>query len=257
MELGLTGKRVLITGASMGIGVAIARSFLEEGANVCIVSRGSEQLYITERSLAAKFGAERVISNKCDCTSADSLQSLQKAVTSQWDGIDIVVANVGDGRSVSDALPDDKQWKKTWDNNFESALQTSRAFLPLLKESKGCLLFVSSIAAMEAFGAPVDYSTAKTAVVALAKNMARKLAQEVRINVLAPGNVWFKNGSWDEKLKQDAPRVEKIIESTVPMNRFGTPEDIASAAIFLCSERASFMTGSVMVVDGGQTVGIF
>ncbi len=127
----------------------------------------------------------------------------------------------------------------------------------MLQESKGCLLFISSIAAMEAFGAPVDYSTAKTAVAALAKNMARKLAKEVRINVLAPGNVYFEGGSWDEKIKQEPERVKSIIESTVPMNRFGTPDEMADAAVFLCSERAAFITGSILVVDGGQTVGVF
>ena len=110
---------------------------------------------------------------------------------------------------------------------------------------------------MEAFGAPVDYSTAKSAVAALAKNMSRKLAADVRVNVIAPGNVYFEGGSWDEKIKEDPERVMQIIESTVPMNRFGTPEEIADSAVFLCSERASFITGSAMVVDGGQTVGVF
>jgi 3-oxoacyl-[acyl-carrier protein] reductase len=127
----------------------------------------------------------------------------------------------------------------------------------MLRESKGCLLFVSSITALEAFGAPVDYSTAKSAVSALAKNMARKLAKEVRVNVLAPGNVYFSDGSWDEKIKQDPERVKKILASTVPMNRFGTPEEMADAALFLCSERAEFITGATLVVDGGQTVGVF
>ena len=112
MELGLKGKRVLITGASRGIGAAIARSFLVEGANVCIISRGLKQLYVTEKSLVAEFGADRVISNECDCTNSESLQGLKDSVASQWNGLDIVVANVGDGRSVADALPDDEQWKK-------------------------------------------------------------------------------------------------------------------------------------------------
>ena len=127
----------------------------------------------------------------------------------------------------------------------------------MLEKSCGVLLFISSIAGIEAFGAPTDYSTAKTAVIALAKNMARKLAKEVRVNVLAPGNVLFPGGSWDEKIKDDPSEVEKIIESTVPMNRFGMPEEIADAAVFLCSERAGFITGSILVVDGGQTVRVF
>jgi 3-oxoacyl-[acyl-carrier protein] reductase len=257
MDLGLVNKKVLITGASRGIGAAIAERFLEEKAKTFIVSRGSPQLFTLENKLKDKYNETNIIASTCDCTDPESLTSLRKQISEKWGGLDIVIANIGDGRSVSDPLPNDEQWKKTWDNNFESALLTTRAFLPMLQESKGCLLFISSITAMEAFGAPVDYSTAKTAVAALAKNMARKLAKEVRVNVLAPGNVYFEGGSWDEKIKQNPERVKSIIESTVPMNRFGTPDEIADAAVFLCSERAKFITGSLLVVDGGQTVGVF
>ena len=166
--------------------------------------------------------------------------------------------NVGDGQSVPDALPEDEQWQKTWSSNFESALITARTFLPMLKKTKGCLLFISSITGLEAFGAPTDYSTAKSAIIAMAKNMARKLASDnVRVNVIAPGNVYFKGGSWDEKIQQDKKRVDEIIKSTVPMNRFAIPQEIADSAVFLCSDRASFITGATIVVDGGQTVGVF
>ena len=126
----------------------------------------------------------------------------------------------------------------------------------MLKETKGVLLFVSSIAAIEAFGAPTDYSTAKSAVIALAKNIARKLAPDVRVNVVAPGNVYFKGGSWDDKINKDQARVDELIKNTVPMNRFSTPEEIADSVLFLCSVRASFITGATLVVDGGQTVGV-
>ena len=257
MDLGLADKRVVVTGASRGIGAAIANGFLAEGSQVCLVSRGSKQLFETQTTLATEYGENRVIADTCDCTDEQALLALGERIHQRWSGVDIVIANIGDGRSVPDALPESAQWQKTWNNNFESALYTARTFLPMLRESKGCLLFVSSITAMEAFGAPVDYSTAKSAVSALAKNMARKLAQEVRVNVLAPGNVYFPGGSWDQKIKQDLERVEQIIESTVPMNRFGTPEEMADAVLFLCSERAKFITGSTLVVDGGQTVGVF
>ena len=127
----------------------------------------------------------------------------------------------------------------------------------MLLESQGTLLFISSIAGMEAFGAPTGYSTAITAIIALSKNMARKLAPGVRVNVIAPGNVYFKGGSWDEKIQQDKKRVDEIIKSTVPMNRFAIPQEIADSAVFLCSDRASFITGTTLVIDGGQTVGVF
>ena len=128
----------------------------------------------------------------------------------------------------------------------------------MLKKSKGTLLFISSIIGMEAFGAPTDYSTAKSVIIALAKNMTRKLASDgERVNVFAPGYEYFKGGSWDEKIQQDKKRVDKILKSTVPMNRFAIPQEIANSAVFLCSDRASFITGTTLVVDGGQTVGVF
>ena len=92
----------------------------------------------------------------------------------------------------------------------------------------------------------------------MAKNMARKLASDgIRVNVIAPGNVYFEGGSWDEKIQQDKKLVDSIVNSTVPMKRFARPQEIADSAVFLCSRRASFITGATLVVDGGQTVGVF
>jgi 3-oxoacyl-[acyl-carrier protein] reductase len=258
MNLNLNNKKVLITGASRGIGLAIAKSFLQEGAKTCLVSRGSKDLFVAEKKTQKVYGMDKSFAAKCDCTDLNSLNHLKEEVTNKWNVLDIVVVNVGDGRSVLDTLPDDKQWKKTWNSNFETVLQTARTFLPMLEKSKGCFLFISSITGLEAFGAPTDYSTAKTAIIALAKNMARKLASEnVRVNVIAPGNVYFEGGSWDKKIQQDKTFVDEIIKSTVPMKRFATPEEIADSAVFLCSDRASFITGITLVVDGGQTVGVF
>ena len=257
MDLGLENKHVLITGSSRGIGLAIAESFLQEGAKTCLISRGSDALFENEKRLQDAYGLKSVFAFKCDCTNIKSINSLKSEVEDMWGDLDIVIVNVGDGRSVPAALPDDEQWQKTWNSNFESALQTARTFLPMLEKSKGCLLFISSITGMEAFGAPTDYSTAKSAIIALAKNMARKLASDnIRVNVIAPGNVYFEGGSWDEKIQQDKKRVDEIIKLTVPMNRFAKPQEIADSAVFLCSDKASFITGATLVIDGGQTVGM-
>ena len=257
MDFKLKEKRVLITGASRGIGAAIAVEFLHEEAKTCIVSRGSKNLYKLEALLKTQFGKDNIISRECDCTKQSSLNNLSENIKNNWGGLDILVINVGDGRSVDVALPDNDDWKNTWDNNFESALNTARAFLPLLKESHGNILFISSIAGIEVIGAPVDYSTAKAAIIALAKNMAKKLAKEVRVNVIAPGNILFPGGVWDQKIQKKSKKIQEMIDATVPMQRFGVPEDVAGAAVFLCSEKASFITGSVLTIDGGQTSSIF
>lgn len=257
MDLDLLGKRVLITGASRGIGFAIAEGFLREGALVSLVARSAASLAEAAVKLSAVYGQGRVLPLIADCADEANWQEALSQLQTVWEGLDVVIANIGDGRSVSEPLPDSSRFAQTWRTNFTTAEQTVRATLPLLEANSGCLLLISSIAGLEAIGAPTDYSVAKTAMVAFSKQLARKLAPQVRVNCLAPGNVCFPGGSWDAKIQADPKRVEALINATVPMGRFGTPEEIADAVIFLCSSRARFITGACLVVDGGQTVSLF
>lgn len=257
MNLQLAEKKFLITGSSRGIGKSIAVKLLEEGASVILIARNFERLRKTAKSLADMFGAKRVLFFSVDCTNEDAMIDLRRTIETNWTGLDGIIANVGDGRSKPDAIPEREQWNEVWNTNFETALNTARVFLPMVNESAGSILFISSVAGLEAFGAPVDYSTAKTAVIALAKNMARKVAPRVRVNVIAPGNVYFPGGSWDEKLQRNRSDIEDMIKRIVPMQRLGTPEEIACAAVFLCSPLAGFITGALLKVDGGQTVSLF
>ena len=117
------------------------------------------------------------------------------------------------------------------------------------------MLFISSIAGVEAIGAPINYSTAKSALIAFSKNLSKKLAGRVRVNTIAPGNINFPGSSWEEKIKADEKKVKEIINN-VPMKRFGTPKEIANSAVFLSSDKASFITGALLIIDGGQTVSV-
>lgn len=249
---------MLVSGASRGIGLSIARNFLQEGARVAITSRNYDELETIRQNLEQKFPAKKILSGRCDFSSHNDIVGLKKRIMDEWNGLDIVVANAGSGRSVPDIIPSQQHFDSTFNQNFTVAVNVAREFMPILELSRGGILFIASIAGIEAYGAPVDYSVAKSAVLSFSKNIARKVAHKgVRVNCIAPGNIWFEGGGWDEKLKAEPERIGNLIDTTVPMKRFGKPEEIADAALFLCSERASFITGAVLCVDGGQTVSLF
>lgn len=257
MNLGLEDKRVLVTGGTGGIGLALSKAFLSEGASVAMIARHGNRLCNCAEQLSLTYDSCRILPLVADCSKINSMKSAMSELSSVWEGLDVVVANVGDGRSIPDSLPNQDHFYEIWTKNFVTAELTAEFTLPFLALSRGCLLFISSIAGLEFIGAPTDYSVAKAAVIALSKQLAKKLAPEVRVNCIAPGNIYFQGGSWDEKIKVDPERIENLIQSTVPMKRFGSPEEIADLAVFLCSDRAKFITGSCVVADGGQTVGHF
>ena len=255
MDLGLLGKNVLVAGSSQGIGLSIAQAFLEEGARVVLTSKNIHELEKVKQLLNEKYDSQNVLIFACDFTKLSDIEALKANTISSLGSLDVLIANVGSGKSLPDPIPAQEQFNMAFDLNFNTAVNSARVFHPLLKETRGNIIFIGSIAGIEAFGAPTDYSVAKSAVIAFSKNLARKIAREgVRVNCIAPGNVFFAGGTWDEKIQQNADRVAKLIENTVPMNRFGKPEEIADACLFLASQRASFITGALLCVDGGQTV---
>ena len=257
MDLKLAKVRTLIAGASQGIGYAMAEAFLKEGAYVVMLARDPGRLTKSAEQLRGIYGKDYVLAFPMDCSHATEWPNVIAGIESTWGGLDVAIANVGDGRGTQDPLPNADRFASTWRVNFTTAEETARATLPMLQANNGCLLFVSSIAGLEAIGAPTDYSVSKAALVALTKQMSRRLAPMVRVNCLAPGNVIFPGGSWDAKNQVDPTKVKAFIDAAVPMRRFGTPEEIADAAVFLCSDRARFITGACLVVDGGQTISFF
>ncbi len=149
--------------------------------------------------------------------------------------------------------PDGDKWEELWKTNFDASLILCREALKSLFDTSGSIVFISSICGVESLGAPTDYSVAKSAIIAFSKNLSRKVGPSLRVNTVAPGNIYFKGGTWDKKVKTDSTKVKNMLKNEVPLQRFGTPEEIADAVAFLCSERASFITGANLVVDGGQT----
>ena len=203
MNLGISDKTFLVTGSSRGIGNSIAKSLLEEGARVLLVARNEDMLAKVSESFVKKYGKKKVANFSYDLTKEANHKALKRKILEKFQTIDGVIANIGDGKSLPTPITSQKHWDSIWSKNFDTALYTTRSFLPLLKESKGVMIYVSSICGVEAFGAPVDYSVAKSALLALSKNLSRKVAPDVRELMLSlPGMYYLKVALGRRKLKK-------------------------------------------------------
>jgi len=257
MDLLLTGKVAIVSGSSRGIGKAIAGRLLAEGCEVYVTGRDSDSLESTRHEFYQQFG-DKVHAYQGDLTDSTVLESLISSVCSRHQRLDIAVANIGSGQSKLGWDVGDDIWLQAFQTNFFAAVRLSREAIRVMCKNGGSIIFISSIAGVEAIAAPVPYSTAKAALLSYVANTARIVALHgIRLNSISPGNVLFPGGTWDRKMREDSNGVAKYIADTVPMNRFGRPEEIADAVAFLASEKAAFITGSNMLVDGGQTRRIF
>lgn len=255
MDLGLADASVLVAGSSRGIGLAVARGFLAEGARVTITGRDAAALEAARAGLATAFGAERVLAVCGDLTEENDIAAALDATTAAFGPPDAVAANVGGGSGVTGPAPGRLEWDRLLTLNLLGSVRLAEAALARLT-ARGCgsLTFISSIAGLETLGAPIPYEAAKAGLMAAMKGYARAVGPSgVRVNAVAPGNVLFPGGSWARKLAERPEFFESYIRAETPLQRFGRPEEIADAAVFLASARASFITGSVLVADGGQT----
>lgn len=258
MELGLKDRRVLISGSSQGIGKAIAQEFLREGAIVVINGRDVKRLKATYIELEQTFGKDHIKFFCGDLTKDEELEALKKFVQSELRGIDIIVPNIGSGKAMTQSMLDLSEWQRLLEINLMSTVMLIEKFSDMLmKGYHSNVVLISSVASREVSGAPYAYAVAKEALLVLAKRLSEDWARAgVRINSVLPGNVFFPGGRWEEILAQNYDDTMKKIHTTVAMGRLGTPDEIASAVVFLASEKASFITGTSLIVDGGQVKGI-
>lgn len=254
MDLELNGRIVFVAGSTRGIGLGIAEGFLHEGARVAISGRDTARLNETVARLSQEFGADHVLGIAGNLSDAITVRDALEKIVKTWSRLDVLVANVGAGGGTIgwDVAPE--EWQRAFDVNLWTTVRLAQAMVPLLKTSRGNIVFISSITGVESTGAQLPYSAAKAALNSLSKNLARELGRDgVRVNAVAPGNILFPGGTWEQKLQADPAKVEKILTDHVPLRRFGTPDEIADAVTFLASPRASFITGALLVADGGQT----
>lgn len=255
MDLNLKDKIALVSGSSRGIGKAIAETLLDEGCSVFISGRDENTLGLTYEELSKKTSNDKVYKLCTDLIITENIkEALSTILTKFVRPLDIVVANIGTGRSIPGWDVDDEEWLRMFNMNFFGAVRLCRESIRLMKDNGGgSIVCISSIAGCEAIPAPISYSTAKAALLSFVKNTANAVADYgIRINAVSPGNVLFEGGTWDRKLKENKDEVMNYINTVVPMKGFASPYDIAYMVAFLASEKAKFITGSNFVVDGGQ-----
>lgn len=248
MDFNLKGKKVFVTGSSRGIGYAIAQAMIYEGCALVMNGRSDEQLKLAAKLLKAQGYVAQ------DISSFEAASEAVKQASAILGGLDILICNVGDGRSVPPGEETAEEFHKSFAQNFWSATNVIEAAREYLEESRGSIICISSICGIESIpGAPLTYSAAKAALNSYVKGLSRPLGKVgVRINAIAPGNIIFEGSVWDLKMKENPQAVADILRENVAIGALGKPADVANLAVYLSSSKASFVTGQVWSVDGGQ-----
>jgi 3-oxoacyl-[acyl-carrier protein] reductase len=248
MNLSFSGKNVLVTGASRGIGRAIALGFADCGANVSICARGAEALQKTEAELKAK--GRKVHAAACDLADGAAVIQYVKDAASALGGIDVLVNNA----SGFGSRDDEEGWRISIDVDLMASVRASNAALPFLERGGGSIIHISSISGLRTSIRTPPYGAVKAALIQYTRNQAARFAaKKIRVNCIAPGSVEFPGGLWDNA-KANNPALYKSVLGGIPWGRMARPEEIASVALFLASDLASWVTGQTIAVDGGQTL---
>lgn len=252
MDLGLRDKVAIVTGGSRGLGRWTAFGLVEEGARVALCARGEAKLMETAEELRSAGGV--VLPIVADMATPEGPAQVVERTVAEFGGLDILVNNVGGGGAPTFVGTDEAAWQGAIDLSIWPTIRTSRLAIPhMLERGGGSIVIISSIYGREWGGRPA-YMTVKAAENAIAKGMARELAPKgIRVNAVAPGSILFPGGVWDRRCIEEPEAMAEFVRLDMPYGRFGRPEEVANVVVFLCSDRASLMSGACVNVDGCQS----
>ena len=248
MDLGLSGKKALVTGATRGIGRAIATLLADEGAHVAICARNQAEVDAAVADFSTR--GVRATGSMVDVTDKDQYQAWVAAAGEELGGIDIFVANV----SAGGGNLSEEGWHNALNFDVFGTTRGIEAAMPFLEKSDAAsVIIISSTAAVETFMGPQPYNAIKGALIIHGKQLSQALApQGIRVNCVSPGPVFIEGGAWDF-IKNNLPDIYEATLADQPTGRMGTAEEIANTVAFLASPAASLITGANLVADGGFT----
>ncbi len=248
MDLGIEGKKALVTGGGRGLGRSIAQCLAEEGATVAVVSRtpGDVAAFVSELG-------DRHLGIACDLMADGAPAWLVTELLQRMGNPDIVVHNLGGSLDETDPMCGIDVWRRIYRFNLEISVELNLAFIPHMQRCRwGRVVHISSIAALENQGT-VPYCAIKAALNAYVRSLGRFVAPDgVNISALLPGAVFTQGGYWDITSRDRPEHVREYLDKRMAIHRFGQPDEIGRIAAFLCSQHASFVVGSAITVDGGQ-----
>jgi 3-oxoacyl-[acyl-carrier protein] reductase len=255
MDLGLTDKVAIVTGSSRGLGLASAKALAAEGGLVALCARTERRLEAAAREVAAAGGgADRVLAVAADVSEPSGVERVIERTVQRFGGIDVLVNNVGLAGGAGLLETSDAAWQEAIDQTLMPAVRASRLAVPhMQRRGGGAIVIIASIFGREA-GGRMTYNAVKAAQISLGKSLARQLApSNIRVNTLSPGSILFEGGSWWTRQQQDPAAIAAFVAQELPFGRFGRPEEVGEVVAFLASPRASWISGTSVVVDGCQS----
>jgi 3-oxoacyl-[acyl-carrier protein] reductase len=258
MNLGLTGKVALVTAASKGLGFATALGLAREGCDLAICSRDAAATQVAADRIIAETG-RRVLALQADVTRAEDVERLLQATLEAYGGIDILVSNTGGPPTGLFMDLGDAAWQGAFDSLLLPAVRLSRGVIPSMRaRGGGRIIFITSGAVKQPIPALILSNSLRAAVTGMAKTLSAQVAKEkIMVNCVAPGRVDTERVQWLDadtagRTGREAGAVKAEWEGRIPAGRYGTPEEFANAVVFLAGAGASYITGTTLVVDGGQ-----